>query len=89
MAWHVEIKETARKEIKKLDKQIQATIVRFLRERVAAVDDPRQNGKALKGDMGELWRYRVGDYRIICDIQDGIVTVLVLRVRHRKEVYRR
>lgn len=89
MAWRVEIKETARKEIKKLDKQIQATIVRFLRERVAAVDDPRQSGKALKGDMGELWRYRVGDYRIICDIQDDIVTVLVLRVRHRKEVYRR
>lgn len=89
MAWRVEIKETARKEIKKLDKQIQATIVRFLRERVAAVDDPRQSGKALKGDMGELWRYRVGDYRIICDIQDDIIAVLVLRVRHRKEVYRR
>ena len=89
LAWQVEIKDTARKEIKKLDKQIQAAIVRFLRERVAEVDDPRQNGKALKGDMGELWRYRVGDYRIICDIQDGIVTVLVLRVRHRKDVYRR
>lgn len=89
MAWRVEIKETAHKDIKKLDKQIQATIVRFLRERVAAVPNPRQSGKALKGDMGELWRYRVGDYRIICDIQDDIVTVLVLRVRHRKEVYRR
>lgn len=89
MAWQIEIRETAQKEIKKLDKQVQAIILRFLRERVAAADDPRQNGKALKGDLGELWRYRVGDYRIICDIQDDIVTVLVLRVRHRKEVYRR
>jgi mRNA interferase RelE/StbE len=85
LAWHIEIKRTAQKEIEKLDRKAQTAIVSFLRERA---EDPRQTGKALKGEMGDLWRYRVGDYRIICDIQDGVVTVLVLRVRHRKEVYR-
>jgi mRNA interferase RelE/StbE len=88
LAWHIEIKRTTQKEIEKLDKKAQTAIVSFLRERVAGAEDPRQTGKALKGEMGDLWRYRVGDYRIICDIQDGVVTVLVLRVRHRKEVYR-
>lgn len=89
MAWQVKIADSARKDIKKLDRKAQTDIVRFLRERVAEVDDPRQTGKALKGDMCDLWRYRMGDYRIICEIQDGVVTVLVLRARHRKEVYRR
>lgn len=72
-----------------LDRKVQKDIVRFLHERVEAVVDPRQVGKMLKGDLGELWRYRLGDYRLICDIQDKVVTVLVLRVRHRKSVYRR
>lgn len=89
MTWRVEIKETARKEIKSLDRSVQTGIVKFLRERVAESDNPRRTGKALKGDLGDLWRYRFGDYRIICDIQDEIVTVLVLRVRHRREAYRR
>jgi len=89
LIWRVEIKETARKQIKSLDRQVQASIVKFLRERLAESSNPRQTGKALKGDMGDLWRYRVGDYRIICDIQDEVITVLVLCVRHRKEVYRR
>ena len=88
MAWHIEIKRTAQKEIEKLERKAQTAIVSFLRERVAGAADPRQTGKVLKGEMGDLWRYRVGDYRIICDIQDGVVTVLVLRVRHRKEVCR-
>jgi mRNA interferase RelE/StbE len=88
LAWRIEIKRTAQKEIERLDRKAQTAIVSFLRERVAGSEDPRQTGKALKGEMGDLWRYRVGDYRIICDIQDGIVTVLVLRVRHRREVYR-
>jgi mRNA interferase RelE/StbE len=85
----VEINETARKQIKSLDRPVQSGILKFLRERVAESSDPRQTGKALRGDMGDLWRYRVGDYRIICDIHDDLVTVLVLRVRHRKEAYRR
>lgn len=89
MAWLIRIAEIAQKDIRKLDRKAQSDIIRFLRERIENAADPRQTGKALKGDLGELWRYRLGDYRIICDIQDLVVTVLVLRVRHRKEVYRR
>jgi mRNA interferase RelE/StbE len=55
---------------------------------VAARDDPRELGKALRGPLGELWRYRVGDYRIICDIRDGVLTILVLQIGNRREVYR-
>lgn len=89
MSWRVEIKDSAKKEIKKLDKSAQAVVVRFLRERVAGTENLRRTGKALKGELGELWRYRVGDYRIICEIKEDVVTVLVLRVGHRREVYRR
>lgn len=89
MAWLIEITEAAQKDIKKLDRKVQKDIVRFLHERVEPAADPRQVGKMLKGDLGDLWSYRLGDYRIICDIQDNVVTVLVLRVRHRKSVYRR
>ncbi len=57
-------------------------------KRISAGKDPRELGKALKGPLGDLWRYRVGDYRILCDIQDGILTVLVLQIGNRREVYR-
>ena len=57
-------------------------------ERVALNNDPRAIGKALKGSLGDLWRYRVGEFRVICDIQDKVLTVLVLRVGNRREVYR-
>ncbi len=66
----------------------QESIIRFLRERVRAADNPRQWGKPLHGDKGGLWRYRVGDYRLICDIQDERITVLVVRVGHGKDGYR-
>ena len=88
MAWRVEISRTAEKQIKKLDRQTQAEVVRYLRERVQEAANPRQFGKALRGEKGGLWRYRVGDYRIICDIQDVRKTVLVLALGHRKHVYR-
>jgi mRNA interferase RelE/StbE len=86
--WTIEIKRTAEKQIQKLDRKAQELIVRFLRERVAAADNPRQWGKPLHGEKHGLWRYRVGDYRLICDIQDERITVLVLTVGHRKDVYR-
>ncbi len=57
-------------------------------ERVAPSDDPRELGMALKGSLGDLWRYRVGDFRILCDIQDRKVTILVLQIGNRREVYR-
>jgi mRNA interferase RelE/StbE len=86
--WRIEITRTAEKQIKKLDHGAQGSILRFLRERLQNADNPRQLGKPLHGDKGDLWRYRVGDYRLICNIQDEKVTVLVLRVGHRKDVYR-
>ncbi len=86
--WQIEITRTAEKQIQKLDRAAQQSIVRFLRERVKTTENPRQWGKPLHGDKRRLWRYRVGDYRLICDIQDEKITILVLRVGHRKDVYR-
>jgi mRNA interferase RelE/StbE len=88
LVWTIEIARTAEKQIKKLDRPTQAAIVRFLRERLKSAENPRQWGKPLHGDKRGLWRYRVGNYRLICDIQDERITVLVLEVAHRKEAYR-
>jgi len=87
-SWRIEITRTAEKQIKKLDRVAQTSILRFLRERIQDADNPRQLGKPLHGDKGGLWRYRIGDYRLICDIQDEKITVLVLRVGHRKDISR-
>jgi mRNA interferase RelE/StbE len=86
--WRIEITRTAEKQITKLGRSAQKSIQRFLRERLLAAENPRQWGKPLHGEKRELWRYRVGDYRLICDIQDERVVVLVLEVGHRKDVYR-
>ena len=88
MAWTIEYAETAKKQLRKLDKLAARRIVDFMDERVAPSDDARELGKALNGPLGDLWRYRVGDYRILCDIQDGVLTVLVLQIGNRREVYR-
>ena len=88
MAWTIEITRTAEKQIKKLGRNAQQSIVRFLRERLKPAENPRQWGKPLQGEKRGLWRYRVGDYRLICDIQDEKITVIVLEVGHRKDVYR-
>ena len=88
MAWAIEYAETAKKQLRKLDRAAARRIVDFMDERVASSENPRAMGKALKGPLGDLWRYRVGDYRVICDIQDKVMTVLVLQVGNRREVYR-
>jgi mRNA interferase RelE/StbE len=88
LVWTIEITRTAERQIKKLDVPSQKSIVRFLRERLKPAENPRQWGKPLPGDKRGLWRYRVGDYRLMCDIQDEKITVLVLEVAHRKDVYR-
>lgn len=89
LAWRIEIDETAAKELAKLDRQVARRITAFLRERVAVLDDPRSIGEALKGaTLGEFWKYRVGDYRIIANIEDGALRILVVRVGNRREVYR-
>ena len=86
--WRIEIARTAEKQISKISRAAQKSIQRFLRERLTSSDNPRQWGKPLRGEKKDLWRYRVGDYRLICDIQDDRVVVLVLEVGHRKDVYR-
>ena len=89
MAWQIEIGDAAKKELTKLDKQIAQRITTFLRERVAVMDNPRSIGDPLKGSkLGEFWKYRVGDYRIICSIEDGILRILVIKIGNRREVYR-
>ncbi len=88
MAWKVEISPGAIKQLNKLDAQHARRILTFLKERVSPSDDPRFSGKALKGDLGDYWRYRVGNYRILCHIKDASLVVLVFRVGDRKNVYR-
>jgi mRNA interferase RelE/StbE len=89
MAYSVELAESADRELGKIDKQHRKRILKFLQERVAKLDDPRSIGEALHGSqLGEFWKYRVGDYRLICKIEDDRLVVLVLRVGHRREIYR-
>lgn len=86
MAWAIEYARSARDQLRKL--AVAHRIADFLDERIALLDDPRQIGKALKGPLGDLWCYRVEDYRVICDLRDGVLTVLVLQIENRREVYR-
>lgn len=88
MAWRVEFLPEAAKELKKLDRTAAARIVRTLEERIAPLHDPRTLGSALVGDHAALWRWRIGDYRVVARIEDERFTVLVVRVAHRREVYR-
>jgi mRNA interferase RelE/StbE len=89
MAWKIEFDRDARKEFAKLDHQTSKRILKFLIERLAARDNPRELGEALTGSkLGEFWKYRVGDYCIICRIQDAEICILVVRIGNRREVYR-
>ena len=89
MAWKVELDPAAERELGKIDPQHARRILAFLHERVAPLDDPRSIGEALKGSkLGDLWKYGVGDYRIISNIEDGFLRILVVQVGNRKEVYR-
>lgn len=89
MAWTIKIDDRAKKNLAKLDKPVAKRITTFLRERVATLDDPRSIGEALRGSkLGEFWKYRVGDYRIISRIEDGELCILVVRIGNRREVYR-
>ena len=89
MAWTVELSEGAVRELDKLDPQHARRILKFLDDRVAGSNDPRMTGQALQGaKLGEFWKYRVGDYRLICKIVDERLIVLVLRIGHRREIYR-
>lgn len=89
MAWQVELSSLARKNLDELDPQHARRILAFLHERVSALDDPRSIGEALKGSrLGAFWKYRLGDYRVITNIEDGALRILVVRIGNRREVYR-
>ncbi|MBI4534296.1 MAG: type II toxin-antitoxin system RelE/ParE family toxin [Candidatus Melainabacteria bacterium] len=89
MAWKIELAPAAERELNKLDKQHARRILKFLYERVSNLDNPRSIGEALKGSrFGELWKYRVGDYRIISSIEDTLVRILIVRIGNRREDYR-
>ena len=89
MAWIINYTESALRQLKKLDKSIALRVVDYMDERVATQEDPRSLGKNLVGPkLGAYWRYRVGDVRVICSIQDGELRVLVIEIGNRREVYR-
>jgi mRNA interferase RelE/StbE len=89
MAWKIELSAQAVRELDRLDPPQAKRILKFLRDRLALVDNPRSIGHALRGsELGEFWKYRVGDYRLICKSEDDRVLILVLSVKHRRELYR-
>ena len=88
MAWKIDLSSLAQKSLDDLDPQVARRILAFLRDRVAALDNPRSIGEALKGEFSEFWKYRVGDYRVIASIEDRAVRILVVRIGNRREVYR-
>ncbi len=89
MVWAIEFDEAAKKELAKLDRQVARRLLDFLKQRVISLKDPRSVGQALKGSkLGEFWKYRVGDFRIIASIRDQKMIILILRVGNRREIYR-
>ena len=89
MAWKIELARGAESELRKMDRQAAKRILRFLHDRVAMLEDPRSIGEALKGSrFGEFWKYRVGDYHVISHIKDDALLLLVVKIGHRREVYR-
>ena len=88
MSWKVELTPEANAALKRLGKPEAQRIVRFLFERVQNRENPREIGDALKGNLREYWRYRVGHYRILCRLEDEVVTVFVIHIAHRREVYK-
>ncbi|WP_315548420.1 type II toxin-antitoxin system RelE/ParE family toxin [Lautropia mirabilis] len=90
MVWRIEFDPAAVRELGKIDPQVARRILSFLHDRVAHLENPRSVGEALKGSkLGAFWKYRVGDYRIISNIEDGRLLIMVIRIGNRREVYRR
>jgi mRNA interferase RelE/StbE len=89
MAWKIDLSSNALKQLRKLDKPIANRILKFLWGRIEKLDDPRKIGERLQGPLGDFWKYRVGDYRVICSMQDDRLVVWVVRIGHRSEIYSR
>jgi mRNA interferase RelE/StbE len=88
LAWTIEYSEPAKKTLKRLDRQTAKRILDFMDTRVALADNPRRIGKALQEPLDRYWAFRVGDYRAICELNDDVLNVLVLKIGHRSDVYR-
>lgn len=88
MSWDYRISQRALKDLRKLGPDAGRRILDYLDARIRNTGDPREFGKALRGELGEFWRYRVGDFRILCKLEDDVWTVLVVKVGHRRDVYR-
>ena len=86
--WEVKYSEKAEQQLKKLDNSARKIIERFVK-RLPDYPNPRDIGKALKGQFAGLWRYHVDDYRLICSIHDNVLTIEIVKIGHRKEVYKR
>ncbi|MCK4623509.1 MAG: type II toxin-antitoxin system RelE/ParE family toxin [Desulfuromonadales bacterium] len=89
MAWTIEVSDIAEKQLRKLDRPVQKRLIDWLDDRINGCKNPRHFGEPLRGDIAGLWRYRVGDYRIICEIQEQQLVVLALAIGHRRGVYLR
>jgi mRNA interferase RelE/StbE len=87
LVWNVELTKTAIKQIKKIDNKWQSSILDYLEDEIAVFDDPRSRGKSLSRDKKGLWRYRVGDYRILCQILDESLVIVAVMIGHRKDIY--
>ena len=87
MKYKVVFSDNALKQLKKMDKYIAALIIGWIDKNLVGTNNPRQHGKALVANKNEQWRYRIGDYRAICEIQDNKITILVLEVGHRRNIY--
>ncbi|BCP62199.1 hypothetical protein SUT328_13970 [Streptococcus parasuis] len=85
--YHLEYSKKAQKQIKKLDRQIQRLLFAWIDKHLEGTENPRVNGKGLTGNHAHEWRYRIGDYRLICDIQDDKLVILALEFGHRKDIY--
>lgn len=89
MAWTIELTTTAQKQLRTMDRPTAKRVLDYLAERIDGCKNPRHFGEALAANLSGLWRYRVGDYRIVCRIEDERIVVLVLAIGHRREVYHR
>jgi mRNA interferase RelE/StbE len=87
--WTIEFEPAAQRELDKLDKPVARRILKFLYQRIGKLDDPRKIGERLQGPLSEFWKYRVGDYRLICSFENERLAVWVLRIGHRREIYSR
>lgn len=89
MAWRIEFDSEVEADLKKLDPEAQRRILRYLSERISTEKDPRRFGAPLRRELSGLWKYRIGDFRVICRIEEKRIVVYVIRIGHRKEVYRK